>query len=139
MLRQICRPLLVLDLSLLVAAPTGGPAHATKAHPWSAYFPAKGVTCTSTVTHADGKTERRETTVLAKSAKKVVTRTTGEGRTTSTLLPGGRLQTTKKVSARAAGIRVRVSLIANYPSPTKRLHRRSGSDAVAPAVQPLST
>jgi hypothetical protein len=127
----IPRLLLVLGTTTVLALPVGN-AHAAKpkANPWSAYFPAKGVSCTSTATGADGTTTTQRSTVVAKSATRVVTRISGEGRETSLLLPGGRLRTTSTTTDRASGMRASAVTVMNYPSPARLAHHGTGSGRV---------
>lgn len=129
MSHSLPRLLLALGASLLLVLPMGS-VSAAKAHPWSAYFPAKGVTCTSVTTRADGTTENQNITVVTKTAKKIVTRLHGQGRTTSLLLPGGRLRGTSSISYKAGGIRARFAVLANYPSPARLIRHGSGSAKV---------
>lgn len=126
-MRRTSQLLPLLLASLLLVVPVSAHAAKPKTNPWLAYLPAKGVTCTSTITHADGRTERTRMTVLEKSATKVVSRETGKGRQTSLLLAGGRMRTTSTATGRESGMRFRFVAIANYPSPARLLHHRRGS------------
>lgn len=134
-MRKFCRLLVVPLAGLLLAAPVGA-AHAAKAkvNPWSAYYPAKGVTCTSAITRADGTTKSQRTTVLAKSAKKIVTRTSGEGRTTSLLLSGGRLKDTVTAVEHESGMKIRVSAAATFVAPSEIIRHLSGSTSASLTV-----
>ncbi|SFC58047.1 hypothetical protein SAMN04487968_10869 [Nocardioides terrae] len=128
-MRRTSRVLVTAFAGLALTAPAAA-AHAAQANPWSAYFPAKGVTCTMTSTHGDGTTETKRETVLVKSAKKVVTRVSGGGRSTSMLLPGGKLSSTFAFTERSSDISMRVVVASTYPSPTKLEHHRPGSGKV---------
>lgn len=125
-MRRIPRLLVVVPTSLLLLAPVGA-AHAAKANPWSAYYPAKGVTCTSTATHADGTTTTVRETVLAKTATKVMTRVTGQGRTTFQLLPGGKLKQVSSETDQDSGMLTHLDATATFPSPATLLHHGRGS------------
>lgn len=89
-----------------------------KPNPWLAYFPAKGVTCTSTMTDpTDGSTMSNSVTVVAKSGKSIVLHETGAARITEILLPHGRRREATVQKVRLSGIRERISVAENYPSP----------------------
>lgn len=123
---RISPRLLIVPASLLLLAPAGA-AHAAKANPWSAYYPAKGVTCTSTAPQADGTAQTVTETVLKKTASTIVTRVTGEGRTTSHLLSGGRLTQKVSVTERDSGMKFHMAGSVTYPSPAKLLHHGHGA------------
>lgn len=130
-MRRIPRLLAIVPASLLLAVPAGAAhASAAKANPWSAYIPAKGVTCTMTSTNPDGTTDTEKDTVLSKSATKVVSHVTGTGRVEDLLLPGGKLRETQATTVHVSAWRMRFASVANYPSPTQLLHHRSGSGQV---------
>lgn len=103
-----------------------GAAHAAT-NPWSAYFPAKGVTCTSVAKHADGTTETSTETVLSKSARQIVIRSSDAGRVTVRLLSGGRAQETFAMRGRSGGVPVALHAAVNLPSPAALIAHRSGS------------
>lgn len=124
---RIPRLLLVPAASLLLIAPAGA-AHAAKANPWSAYFPAKGVTCMSVATDPeDGTTHKSATTVVAKSAKKMVIRETGVGHVAELLLPRGKRRETTTAPEHLAGLRGRLTAIEDYPSPAAVLAHGSAT------------
>lgn len=110
---------------LALLAPTGA-AHAAT-NPWSAYFQAKGVTCTSVAKHADGTTETSTDTVLAKSGRQVVVRDSNTGRQTLQLLSGGRMQETFSIRQRSGGVPMVLRGVVNYPSPAALAAHRSGT------------
>lgn len=120
--RLACLLALLVTCLLLVPAGAAQAAHRPVRHaqpnPWLAYFPATGVTCTSVATDPeDGSTISTTTTIVAKSAKKVVVRETGSGVFTALLLPHGRMRQLMKGTQKVGGIRQRFSMIENYPSP----------------------
>lgn len=111
---------------MLVAAP--GAADAAKPNPWSSYFPAKGVTCTSTSTNPDdGTTDSTSTTVVSKSAKSIVLRETGTGRFELRLKKRGRMQFHLAQTERSHGQRDRMTVMENYPSPAAALAHGSAT------------
>lgn len=119
------RPYLSLCVtSVATLALLGGvgltPAQAKSAvHPWSAYLPAQGVTCQSQQVTGEGTRTTSSTTVLKKSAKVIVTKSTGQPRVRTDLLSGGRTRTVVTAVERGAGMKTRVTQTSTLPSPAK--------------------
>lgn len=105
--------------------------HSAKANPWSAYFPAKGVSCTERVAKDGVVKGTARTTVKVKPARKVVTQTRGSGRNTYRFVSGGRLRSVESQSTSEDGYHTHGSLITTLPSPRSLAHHRSGRQTFA--------
>lgn len=125
---------------LLAVAALGipAPATATGANPWASYFPAEGVTCTLATALPDGTTETENVTVVTKTARCIVSRSSLMGRETARPLPGRRLETRLSASEHVRRTSFRISLDATYPSPAALRAKRRGGRATATFTMTLS-
>ncbi|WP_395695029.1 hypothetical protein [Nocardioides sp.] len=121
---------------LVLSSSVAGTAHAApqgpREHPWSAYFPAEGVTCAVQVSR-DGVVEGTgHTTVVEKSARKVVVQYRGSGRIAYQLQSGGRMRTAESGSSGGSrsGYRTHASVLTTLPSPSALAHHDRGQQKV---------
>lgn len=127
---RISRLLLSSLAGLLLVGGAVSPADAAKPNPWLAYYPAEGVTCTSTVYDWRRDTTTEKNTVVKKTAREIVTRTRGQFPVTATLLSHGRMRTLSQGGIRDSGTTMRLRALSSYPSPGALLHDRTGKGTV---------
>lgn len=121
----------VVCLALIASSGLADAAdRAGKSNPWSAYFPAKGVTCTEQVAKDGVVKGVMRTTVKKKSAHEVVTYTPGAGRSTYHLLSGGRLHKAKSATDTDGGYRTHISAAMTLPSPGALAHHQAGRQSI---------
>lgn len=110
---------------VLSSSAAGTAIAAPREHPWSAYFPAKGVSCALEVARDGQVRETTHTTVVEKTSRKVVVQVRGSGRTTYQLVAGGRLHTAES-HVSGGSYRTRATMVSTVPSPAALAHRHSG-------------